>query len=311
MKNRFEWIDNIRGIMIILVALGHIIVDGSIDNTFNSIMRMPTFFMISGFLFKFKPPKSYLKHKIIHLIIPYFVYLVPILALQMYLEDKSIIEYFARLTLSGSYLYTYTGVFWFINCLFFTQQIFNLLGRWSIKKISALMFLFLIIAYISNIYLKDIFFPWSINICLYSCPLFFMGFLFKKLIDEVHLNILIPILTLVLIFILSTFYFNELYINMKLADYGIPFISFSLSIVSAFCMIKLFKSFKINIRLNIIGKASMVIMYLHLPMNYLILNYYPNFNQWLLLLLAVTIPTCLYYLFRRHSFTKKYLLGEN
>ncbi|WP_158974659.1 acyltransferase family protein [Cellulophaga sp. L1A9] len=310
MKKRFEWIDNIRGLMIILVALGHIIVDGSIDNTFNSIMRMPTFFMISGFLFKFKPYKEYLKHKFIHLIIPYFVYLVPILALQMYFEEKSYLEYFGRLVLGGPFLYTWTGVFWFITCLFFTQQIFNLLNGWKIQKIALLMFLFLILAYTNQLYFQTINIPLSLNICLYSCPLFFTGFLFKKLIGEVHLAKIVPIISIIIIFIASTFYFNELYINMKLANYGIPFLSFILSILSAFCMIKLFKSFEKNVGLNIVGKASMVIMYLHLPINYLILNFYPNFNQWLLLLIAISIPTCLYYVFRRNNITKKYLLGE-
>ncbi|MBU3028347.1 acyltransferase family protein [Zobellia galactanivorans] len=310
MKKRFEWIDNIRGVMIFLVAMGHIITDGSIDNTFNSIMRMPTFFMISGFLFKFKPAKSYFKHKTIHLIIPYFVYLIPILGIQMYIEGKGIIDYLGRLLLGGAFLYTWTGVFWFITCLFFTQQIFNLFINWPIKRIAVVMLSFLLFAYLNSVFFPSIIFPLSINICLYSCPLFFMGFLFKRIIEETNISILIPIIILVSVFILSTFFLPELYINMKNIDYGIPIVSYALSVICAFCTILLFRSFNNFHLLSFFGKASMVIMYLHLPIKYTLEGIYPNLNQWMILLIAVLIPTLLYYQFKKHPMTKRYLLGE-
>ena len=308
-KTRFEWIDNIRGVMIILVALGHIVTDGSIDNTFNSIMRMPTFFMISGFLFKFKPPRAYLKHKLKHLILPYFVYLAPILAIQMILEDKSILEFFARLVLGGPYLYAWTGVFWFITCLFFTQQIFNLFRSLKLNKIGVVMLISLVLAY-ANEYVTSFNFPLSLNVCLYSCPLFFMGFLFKKHLEESKKNVVIPILLLIVIFVISL-NFNELYINMKTANYGVAVISFLFSVLAAYCCIKLFQPFP-NLHLfSFFGRASMVIMYLHLPINYMILQLYPHANQWLILVMAILIPTSLFYVFKMNKISRKYLLGES
>ncbi|CAZ95169.1 acyltransferase family protein [Zobellia galactanivorans] len=310
MRKRFEWIDNIRGVMIILVALGHIITDGSIDNTFNSIMRMPTFFMISGYLFKFKPRKSYFKHKVMHLLVPYLVYLIPVLAIQMFFEEKGVIEYIARLLLGGPYLYAWTGVFWFITCLFFTQQIFNLFSNWKIKNITILMIIFLLFSYVNDIFFPSINIPLSINLCLYSCPLFFMGFLFKKIIEETSVSIVFPISILFLIFLTSTFYFNNLYINMKIADYGVPFLSFILSVISAFCCILIFKPFKNFHLFSFFGRASMVIMYLHLPFNYFILYIEPNLNPWLILSISVLTPTLLYYVFKKNPISRKYLLGE-
>lgn len=310
MKKRLEWIDNIRGVMIILVAIGHIITDGSIDNTFNSIMRMPTFFMISGFLFKFKPIKPYLKHKFTHLIIPYFIYLIPILAIQMYLEGNSFLEYGVRLILGGPFLYTWSGVFWFITCLFFTQQIFNLFNGWSVRNIAITMLLFLTGAYINDIFFPHMLIPLSINVCLYSCPLFFMGFLFKKIIDQTNIIIIVPILILIFIYVISTYYYKDLYTDMAQRNYGVPFLSYTLSVVAAFCSILIFKPFK-NLHLfSFFGKASMVIMYLHVPIKYILLFHLPSLNQWIILLLAVLIPTSLYYLFKKHQISRKYLLGE-
>ena len=309
-KKRFEWIDNIRGVMIILVALGHIITDGSVNNNFNSIIRMPTFFMISGFLFKFKPTKYYLKHKFSHLIVPYFIYLIPILAAQMFLEKKSLLEYGARLILGGPYLYGWTGVFWFITCLFFTQQIFNLFNGWDIKKIAVVMLLFLTVAYINDIYFPLLRIPLSINICLYSCPLFFMGFVFKKIIDQTQIPILIPIIILTFIFVLSTWYYKDLYTDMAQRNYGVPFLSYTLSIISAFCSILIFKPFKNFHLFSFFGKASMVIMYLHFPINYILLYRFPNMNQWLILIIAISVPTLLFYIFKKNGISRRYLLGE-
>lgn len=310
MKKRLEWIDNIRGVMIILVAIGHIITDGSIDNTFNSIMRMPTFFMISGFLFKFKPIKPYLKHKFTHLIIPYFIYLIPILAIQMYLEGNSFLEYVTRLILGGAFLYGQSGVFWFITCLFFTQQIFNLFNGWPTQKIALIMLLFLSTAYINAIFFPNILIPMSINVCLYSCPLFFLGFIFKKHIEKINVPIILPIIILLLIYVLSTFYFNNLYTNMSHREYGVPFLSFILSVISGLCVILLFKPFKNLHFFSFFGRASLVIMYLHVPIKYILLFHLPSLNQWIILLLAVLIPTSLYYLFKKHQISRKYLLGE-
>ncbi|TKD65544.1 acyltransferase family protein [Flavobacterium sp. ASW18X] len=310
MKKRFLWIDNLRGLMIVLVAMGHIIVDGSVDNTFNSIMRMPTFFMISGFLFKFKPKKDYFVYKLKSLIIPYFIYLIPILAIQMYLEDKSLMEYFVRLILGGPYTYSWTGVFWFITCLFFTQQVFNLFKGFKDSKIAIIMIVFLMIAYINQFYFNRFNIPWNINVCFYTCPLFFMGYLFKKYGESVRFSWFFSIPILIFIYLLSTFLIEGMYTRLNNTDYGFPVLGFIFSVISAFCMVTLFKT-KLNFKLfSVIGKASLVIMYLHLPIRYAILYYDSGVNQWYILAIAVLLPILIYYLLRRNLFTKKYFLGE-
>jgi len=51
-------------------------------------------------------------------------------------------------------------------------------------------------------------------------------------------------------------------------------------------------------------------MYLHLPINYVIRYIFPVLNPWVVLCVAVFIPTLLYYLFKKSDLSKKYLLGE-
>jgi fucose 4-O-acetylase-like acetyltransferase len=309
-QKRFEWINNVRGVMILLVAFGHIITGNYVDNTFNSIMRMPVFFMISGFLFSFKPQPDYFKHKATKLLIPYFIYLVPILALQMYLEDKEITEYIARLLLGGTYLYSWTGVFWFVTCLFFTQQIFNLFRTWHNQKIGFVMLGFLVLAYLNDAFLP-LSLPMSINVCLYSCPLFFIGFMFKKYIFETTIPIMIPITLLATIFVLSTFLLEGLYIDMKHVNYGIPIINFVLSIICAFCCVVVFKEWNKFHIFSLFGRASLSILYLHLPIYYMLLIVFPNLSQWYILIIAIIVPTGVYYLLKKNSWTTKYMLGEN
>lgn len=309
-KPRFTWIDNLRGIMIILVAMGHIIVDGSINHTFNSIIRMPTFFMISGFLFKFKPKPQYIKHKVLHLIIPYFVYLIPILGFQMYLENQNFSEYVARLILGGPFLYSWTGVFWFITCLFFTQQIFNSLSYLKPTVLCVVMITLLFLAYVNDYLMDYNNIPWSLNICLYTCPLFYIGYLFKNLIDNKTLKIYVALLILSILYFTTTYLIPQSLTNLKDANYGIPILGISISTLSAFCFISIFKSIPDLKILSFIGRASMVIMYLHLPIRYLILHFAPNTNHWLILIISIILPTSLYYLFKKNPTTKLLLLGE-
>lgn len=66
--NRICWIDNLKGLILLLVCLAHL----DLDVYYLAPARMTTFFFLSGFLFNNKySPKSYLKNKLNSLLIPY------------------------------------------------------------------------------------------------------------------------------------------------------------------------------------------------------------------------------------------------
>jgi acyltransferase len=71
--NRFNWVDNVKGLAIILVVLGHI---ASPFSAFIYSFHMPLFFIVSGF---FLNPTNELKSEIFRsfkrLFKPFFIYL--------------------------------------------------------------------------------------------------------------------------------------------------------------------------------------------------------------------------------------------
>lgn len=76
MKTRIEWIDNLRGIVTILVVLGHLSIP-LILQTFIYSFHMPLFFFLSGYLLnkeKFNSMKEFATKKFNSVMIPYFIF---------------------------------------------------------------------------------------------------------------------------------------------------------------------------------------------------------------------------------------------
>jgi fucose 4-O-acetylase-like acetyltransferase len=99
-ENRIGWIDVARGILIILVIIGHAIAETSYKTTFYrgyvllfrciTIFHMPAFYIISGMLFNSEKWRNrsfgaYLKRKTVSLLVPYFVFEGCTIILQVYL----------------------------------------------------------------------------------------------------------------------------------------------------------------------------------------------------------------------------------
>ncbi|HCC6422697.1 acyltransferase family protein [Klebsiella pneumoniae] len=72
--SRFDWVDTLKGIGIILVVAGHIF--GSYISGFIYLFHMPLFFFLAGYLYSPKPLRQYLKSKSSNLLIPYSKYLL-------------------------------------------------------------------------------------------------------------------------------------------------------------------------------------------------------------------------------------------
>ena len=83
-KNRIEWIDYSKGILIILVIAGHAIpeFDLHLDYLAHFIysFHMPAFFILSGYLFRYKKDINtveFAKKKAKQLLIPYIIFSCP------------------------------------------------------------------------------------------------------------------------------------------------------------------------------------------------------------------------------------------
>lgn len=321
-KQREEWIDISKGILIILVVLGHSIsgpfydLDNTIDYVY--LFHMPAFFIISGYLYKplNESFSERIKKRAKRLLIPYFSYLTIItmpIIINMFLVGepvKSIIKQIIKNLLGGQYLHNYCGVLWFITCLLSSEMIYTLIEKYIKKdafKIIVVLVLYAI-AHIEAWIYPSFKLPFAIDISLLTLSYFFIGAHFKKYILNKNVFFIASIISIISIILLRSnliSYGLELwghhYVNLAL-DLLIPV---SLSIV-------LFNICKLLIKKSIIlarlGKYTFPIMALHIGLNKLLLNNSNSFYILNYLLIGLLIPLAFSLIFSRNKVLKKILL---
>jgi len=321
--NNINWVNTLKGIGILTVVCGHIY-EGGISNLIY-LFHMPLFFFISGFLFKPSIDcKNYLIKKTVHLIIPYFSFLF-ILDIQTILgftynlmsgtlSDEKLVffkSHFSNLIIGGEGLKGDFGVFWFVTCLFFTQQVFNILiNTLNTKKITLLMFLLLIAGYLVSYLYPSFWLPLSINVMLGSVPIFYLGFLSKS--KSVSIKTQHLILVVVSIFIFTSFFPLNTY-DMKAAEYGIPFVTLISSLTIILLLVRVSKVISnynlINTVFYRLADASIVIMFLHQSIQTSINSSITN-NPTFRFLLATIISYFIFIVISKFKLTRVVFLGS-
>lgn len=188
-KKRNPYIDIVKAILIILVLIGHSIQYGSGSNYlsnklfFDNIIfkfiysfHMPLFIMISGYLSYNSINKNnfftILKTKISTLIIPIFIWTIPILIFK--LNEFYSIREFIKLS-----IYTFSTNLWFLWSLFYLTILVKLINKFCEDNIIIYIIIFLLTFFIPD---EIIFKKFTLQFYLYSYMyLFFItGYLFKK-----------------------------------------------------------------------------------------------------------------------------------
>jgi len=311
--NKILWIDIMKGLGMLAVVIGHIYVGEISRNIF--IFHMPLFFFVSGYLFK--PTfeyKNYFFKKVVHLLIPYFSFLIPLYITFTdfpSLDIKEILRYFSRPIIGGVMLNGYFGVFWFVTCLFLTQQIMNyLINKLNSKKLLLLILVILIVSYSNKYMFPQVWLPWNLNVVFHSIPIFYVGYIYKKRNFNINKIFLVLLGFLVILF---SFAFPENVYDMKFAEYGIPIITFISSLI-LILIIKLISIELSNYKLSNyifseIGKASMVIMYLHMPIYILTKSYFSK-NLTICFLTAIILTYIIHLVLSKFKFGKAFFLGS-
>lgn len=282
---RSKWIDVYKGIGIILVVAGHIF-DGLIRDLI-FLFHMPLFFFISGYLYKPKNYFNYFTKKSLSLLIPYFSFLIVFSVLYFFINgdvDIYAIFYGGR-KLQGIY-----GIFWFVTCLFLTQQLYNYFYKnFSPKNIFIIMFFFLCFSYVNSLIISDFYLPWNLNVVFASLPLFYAGNIYSKRGLNSNYISLLGVSLLVIIF---TLLFPQNIYDMKYSIYGIPFVTFISSLILCLFVLmtsKILSRYRfLNNILSMIGLESSSIMYLHM-LFYLAVDKYILENSFLCFLSSLTL----------------------
>ena len=151
---RLSWLDVLKGIGIILVAIGHIYSNRTVFNWLYSF-HMPLFFLAAGWVYKERSILTDIKRRIQTIVVPYFSFGFLVLIYWQVIErrfrdsDMSFIDSLFGL-FSGYYDNLDFNVhLWFLPCFFVTVVLFNILvnlgGRKIAYIVSALMSLIYII----------------------------------------------------------------------------------------------------------------------------------------------------------------------
>lgn len=94
LRNQYPWIDVVKSIGVYLVVLGHLLYQGSIPiiNQLIYSFHMPLFFILSGYLYKFKDNETnseFIKKKFFRIALPALVWILITLPLYIYTERYS------------------------------------------------------------------------------------------------------------------------------------------------------------------------------------------------------------------------------
>lgn len=273
---RMDWIDAAKGIGILLVVYGHIY-SGPIKD-FIFMFHMPLFFFIGGMLLKNSNNKNYTKEKARQLLIPYASYLVSISALYVLVQSVSkgfsieqLLAVAQNAAIGGRALSGFFGVFWFVTCFFFAQQIAKkLIATDSTVTIMACAAACLLVGMAVPLISPGFWLPLNINVTPVAVFFFLAGYLYKKELHHTLVNHCRPAMISSALLLMAALYFcgaKNLAMDMKAAHYGIPVVSvaaslLAISILLLFCTY-LQKTPPLKKLLALFGSASMTVMFTH------------------------------------------------
>lgn len=189
-NTRIKWLDNVRGIAIFLVVIGHVFtrigntgIERLLQITIYSF-HMPLFFFLSGYVFKVKDDKlTHLisckaKRLLIPMLIYYLVYaiffIIKLLLGMVSLELSLSLVLNTFFMTSNSFFNNY----WFLPVLFCTQIIFEVIYRCVHDKSTQLVIFLVIVLFVSSriLHLYSIVLPLGITEAMIALPFFTLGY---------------------------------------------------------------------------------------------------------------------------------------
>ncbi|MBP3635031.1 MAG: acyltransferase family protein [Bacilli bacterium] len=273
-------IDITKCIGILLVVLGHVLLDGNVKNIIY-MFHMPLFFFVSGITFKYSYNndisfKDFARKKFKSIMIPYFIFIILSFIYWSLIERKirnqfdiSLVDNFINIfvCIIKDDLYASNIVMWFLPCLFTSQLLFYLIIK--IKKHTRIILIVIcgIVGYLFNF--TKIVLPYGIETSLIAVFYIYIGYIFdiSKLKNKKNIvyNSIFSIFSMTICFIC----------NHKLSMLGHYYGNFILFLMGSFSGIfitliisnaidNLFNG-KVKKGLIYIGINSLIIMVCHEP----------------------------------------------
>ena len=196
-KNRIDWIDCAKGILMLLVIFAHCLGDTVLGDAVRGAVfsfHMPMFFCLSCITFRFSSDRKqwYAKTRkaFSHLIVPAIIVFVHIIIAELLMgkcgTDRYLLKKLLSLLFASGIWYDLPGitvpeigVIWFLFALFTGRSLYDLL-RCSMKR-RLFYILSLLIALFGIVAGQYVQLPFSLDVALAVFPFFMLGELFSKL----------------------------------------------------------------------------------------------------------------------------------
>lgn len=277
-RKRIIELDIARAILIVLVVIGHY--NNSIVHTIIYWFHMPAFFFLTGYTIEKTKGKVELKHILYKQYIPFFFYAIVIVCI---FQRNNLFLGLLKIIWGGRLL---PGVFWFTNCYIIATWLFQeILGKVhdDRKVFSITSGLFLLGIIESNIVrhyeiLKYMLLPWSFDIAFIAIEYVAIGYYSKHIIitfltEKSRKVDVVAVCALLVCAVLVFFEEKQEWhyaFDMKQLEYTNLILSLCVPIFFTIIILRLAHIVSYSQMLkklfSYIGKNTLPIMYLHLPL---------------------------------------------
>lgn len=313
---RLDWVDVAKGWGIILVVIGHVWTKGFARDLIYAF-HMPLFFILSGYTTKPRAMGDFLPKLTRSMVIPYIAFLIMLAlfdwAFETWRGNHPLFmgwkDALWRLSVGGSELRGPFTIFWFVPALYFGRIIYNAIAQLWASPLGLGWFIVNAMLIWGGVALGAAtdFSPLG----LLSVPLvvFFLwlGACWRAL--NLSVSLFIPALLIAPLVMLMLRYGGLPPLNMKVGDYGDPWISIPGAVALSVSLCAVARLWPAS-WLGWLGRASLVIMYLHVAVIHYLTPYFAADQRWIIGLCAISLPILLYSLLNMGSWTQKIFLGK-
>ena len=308
---RIRWIDQARGLGIAVVVIGHVTTDGRVHDWI-FLFHMPFFFALSGMLARPDTIDRSMIGRARSLLVPYVAYL-PIVALldlalgyalgtPSLLRNQSMRHYAFSLVFGGSKLVGPFATFWFVTCLYGASVLFTFVtARFSSSVVRNSI---VVACLIGSYCIPRVASPFDILAVPLAFAFFYAGWLARNRVPPGLIWTLVALAVFVAAGSVSAPF------DMKYLLFGVFPANVIAALAGSAALVGIAQATghlpAIGSLLELLGRASLVIMFLHQVIHFHLVGLMP---EWGIFLVALLAPVGAWWLFGRWRVTRRLLLG--